>query len=322
MQTPSTPPAHLMLSRSRLDREGLRRDDPELLSQLLSDPATRVLHLRGERMPVQVRDGSARLALRSPQQGDDQLRSAYLGRVDDHQFLALFDDPETTAVDRGATDPDELGAQALRTHRSLRSLAPVLPVEDLGVATTAVAMANWISSVHFCVRCGEPVVAQQHGWRLACPQGHYQFPRTDAAVIMSVTDPDDRLLLAAGTRFVVPTGVSVLAGFLEPGESLEAAVAREVMEEVGVVVDDVEYVGNQPWPMPASLMIGFAARTRQTRLTLDPHEIRHARWFSRDELDESLQSGEVTVPPRLSIARHLIERWYGRPLPDQPGDVS
>ncbi|GAB3756038.1 hypothetical protein GCM10027599_20610 [Yimella radicis] len=312
-----------MLSRSILDRDSLRREDPSLLQSLLSSPRTRVLHLRGERMPVTTQGDVVRLLLRAPQPADSDLPAAYLGRQEGADFVAVFDVPEQKVPgDAGTTDPGDLARQSDRTHRSLRSLAPGLPVADLGLATTSVAMANWVATQRFCARCGRPVALTKAGWVMTCDEGHHHFPRTDAAVIMSVVDPDDRLLLAQGTRFVLPTGMSVLAGFLEPGESMEAAVAREVMEEVGLPIVEAEYVGNQPWPMPASLMIGYAARTDETRLRLDPVEIRTARWFTRAQLEDALAGGELTVPPRLSIARHLIERWYGAALPAQPGDVS
>lgn len=315
-------PSQLILSRSTLDRDSLRRTVPGLLPDLLADPSTKVLHLRGERMPVQEIDGVVGLRFRAPAPGDDDARCAYLGRQADQSFVAVFGDAEEEPKDAGTTDPRDLQRQRARSHRSLRSLAPVLRVDELGIATTAAAMANWLAVTHFCVRCGAAVRLDQAGWVLVCPDGHHQFPRTDAAVIMSVIDPADRLLLAQGTRFVLPTGMSVLAGFLEPGESMEAAVAREVLEEVGVIVDRAQYVDNQPWPMPASLMIGYEAHTSQTRLHLDPKEIRKASWFTRDELNSALASGEVTIPPSLSIARHLIERWYGSELPPQPGDVQ
>lgn len=309
-----------MLSHSLLDRDGLRRSDPRLVPDLLADPSTKVLHLRGERMPVDAAEGAVRLRFRAPEPDDAGRKVTYLGRQDGASYLAVFDQPEDQPADRGSTDPADLQHQRDRSHRSLRSLAAVLPVDDLGIATVSVAMANWIAGQHFCPRCGQPVELGQAGWVMVCASGHQQFPRTDAAVIMSVTDPDDRLLLAQGTRFAVPTGLSVLAGFLEPGESMEAAVAREVMEEVGLGIEQVEYVGNQPWPMPASLMIGYTARTADTELRLDPEEIRHARWFTREQLSTDLETGTVTVPPRLSIARHLIERWFGAELPSQPGD--
>src|SRR5665811_1147640 len=136
------------------------------------------------------------------------------------------------------------------------------------------------------------------------------YPRTDPAVIMAVTDADDRLLLARRPHW--PQGrLSVLAGFVEPGESLEAAVAREVFEEVGVVVEQVRYLGNQPWPFPSSLMVGFTARAIDPTLHLDQEEIVEAVWASREELREMVLAGRFGISPTVSIARRMIERWYG-----------
>jgi NAD+ diphosphatase len=130
---------------------------------------------------------------------------------------------------------------------------------------------------------------------------------------MSVLDADDRLLMARGAdwgegRF------SVLAGFVEPGESLEAAVAREVYEEVGIEVEDVRFLGDQPWPFPTSIMLGFTARARTTDLVLQRSEIAEARWFSRDELREAISRGELGVSPRVSIARRIVEHWLGHEI--------
>lgn len=296
-----------MLSSGTLDRDAGSRFDTDLRTRLLGDRATRVLDMRGERMPVA--DDPVRLDYRSPADGDDTVPWCYLGLQDGEPVLALLGEPL-----QDGSDEQNVGI------RSLRSLASLLTTADLGVAVTAAAMANWHATQGFCSRCGGTTHVDEAGWVHVCDRcGHRSFPRTDAAVIMSVVDDDDRLLLAQGTRFRLPSGLSVLAGFLEPGESLEATVRREVMEEVGVEVGEVRYVDNQPWPMPASLMVGFEARALSTEITPDPAEIRSARWFSRDELSEAMASGEVTVPPRLSIARHLIERWYGE-VPPQPGD--
>jgi NAD+ diphosphatase len=146
--------------------------------------------------------------------------------------------------------------------------------------------------------------------------GTQQFPRSDPAVIMLVTDDDDRTLLGHNPAWP-PGRFSTLAGFVEPGESLEQAVAREVFEEVGVVVDDITYEGSQPWPFPASLMIGFRAHAADPTLTIDDTEITEARWFSRSELIEAGRRQEVLMPSSVSIARWLIERWYGEPLPPE-----
>ena len=149
------------------------------------------------------------------------------------------------------------------------------------------------------------------GWIRRCPaDGSEHYPRTDMAVIMAVVDADDRILLARGKGFR-GNGMSVLAGFVEPGETLAAAVAREVAEEVGVEVTDVTYLGDQPWPFPSSLMLGFTARALGTELRLQAEEIEAARWFSRDELVEALADGSVVVSGRISISRRIIEHWFG-----------
>jgi NAD+ diphosphatase len=140
--------------------------------------------------------------------------------------------------------------------------------------------------------------------------GSEHYPRTDPAVIMSVIDPDDRLLLGRGAHW--PEGrFSVLAGFVEPGESFEAAVAREVAEEVGIRIDDARYLGNQPWPFPSSLMVGYAATTSETELRPDPAEIAEARWVSREEYRDLLSSNEIRTPSGISIAKRIIEHWLG-----------
>lgn len=145
---------------------------------------------------------------------------------------------------------------------------------------------------------------------LRCSEDHQEFPRLEPAVIMRVVDPDDRILLARHPSWGQGR-FSVLAGFVEPGESLEETVRREVMEEVGVVVDAVEYVKSQPWPFPSSLMLAFGAAALTTDLVLQEEEIAEAAWFSRSELQVAMQSGEVAMPPVLSVAHQLIEAWMG-----------
>ena len=137
------------------------------------------------------------------------------------------------------------------------------------------------------------------------------FPRLDPAVIMLVTDPEDRCLLARNAMWPEKR-VSILAGFVEPGESAEQAVAREVCEETGITVGDVRYVGSQPWPMPHSLMLGFrASATGSLEIRVDSEEIVEAHWFSRDELRAAVASGEIRLPPPPSIAHRIIGSWYG-----------
>lgn len=201
----------------------------------------------------------------------------------------------------------------------LREIGPELGDTDVAAAVTASGMAHWHRRHGFSPETGEPTEVTASGWVRRAPDGRHHFPRTDTAVIMAVVDSRDRLLLARGPSW--PEGrLSVLAGFVEPGESLEAAVAREVQEEVSVGVESVRYVGSQPWPFPGSLMVAFMARTGDQPDApavedLEHDEIAEAHWFSREELTAALEAREIGLPGRISIARQLIERWYGGPLP-------
>jgi NAD+ diphosphatase len=193
----------------------------------------------------------------------------------------------------------------------------VLSDRDAGLLTHAVALANWHETHTHCPQCGAATVPAPAGHLTVCPvDGTEHFPRLDPAVIMLVIDADDRLLLARNALW--PKGrMSVVAGFVEPGESAEHAVAREVFEETAIVVGQVRYLGSQPWPMPRSLMLGFEARAKGgQQIEVDSEEIGEARWFTRDELRAAIDAGEVGIAPSSSIARRLIEFWYGGELPD------
>jgi NAD+ diphosphatase len=198
----------------------------------------------------------------------------------------------------------------------LREAAALLNDRDAGLFTHAVALANWHSTHTHCPRCGTPTVTVAAGHAQRCPaDGSEHFPRVDPAVIMLVTDPDDRCLLARNRRWP-ERRVSILAGFVEPGESAEQAVAREVQEETGIVVTRVRYAGSQPWPMPQSLMLGFrAVAAGELDLQVDDDEIAEAHWYSREELRSALAAREILLPPPVSIAHRLIESWYGEELP-------
>ena len=191
------------------------------------------------------------------------------------------------------------------------------PSVEAELAVEAVAISNWIGGTRFCHRCGEPLSLRSGGWEMVCGRGHTVFPRVDPAVIMAVRDAEDRLLLARNGRWA-PGRLSVLAGFVEAGEPLESAVAREVLEETGVVVNDVAYVTSQPWPFPRSLMLAFEGRTRarQEDVKVDGEELVFARFFSREEFSGALASGEIGLPTPTSVSARLIERWLGRPLAD------
>jgi NAD+ diphosphatase len=289
---------NLSLSRTALDRAAHRRADPHLLEQLLSDPATRVLAVVDGSAEVLQQDGHPALALRSPLPADCTALAVFLGEDADGTAYVAVD--ETAA--------DSADARDLRT---LRQVGVELDDRDAGVMTTALGVLNWHRAHGHCPRCGTATQPQQAGWIRRCPaDGSEHYPRTDPAVIMAVVDDDGRLLLARGPQWA-ERRYSVLAGFVEPGESLEAAVAREVREEVGVRVNDVRFLGNQPWPFPSSLMLGFTAHALDTELVLQDGEIAEARWVTRAELLAELAAGTTGVPPRLSIARSLIEHWLG-----------
>ena len=196
----------------------------------------------------------------------------------------------------------------------LRSHGPLLPRTDAGLVVQAQALAEWHRAHRFCPRCGGGLVSSGGGYVLTCEScRRQQFPRTDPAVIMLVTDGERALL---GRQASWPAGrFSTLAGFVDPGESLEQAVAREVMEEVGVEVSDVAYFGNQPWPFPSSLMVGFFAQAVTTDISVDGDEIESARWFTREEMRTEAEAGTLVLPGGISISRSIIEAWYGAPLP-------
>ena len=198
----------------------------------------------------------------------------------------------------------------------LREAAALLNDRDAGLFTHAVALANWHATHTHCPRCGTPTLTIAAGHAQRCPaDGSEHFPRVDPAVIMLVTDPDDRCLLARNRRWP-ERRVSILAGFVEPGESAEQAVAREVEEETAIVITRVRYVGSQPWPMPQSLMLGFRAEAGgELDLRVDEDEIAEAHWYSREELRGALAAREILLPPPVSIAHRLIESWYGEELP-------
>ncbi|MCI7731427.1 NAD(+) diphosphatase [Enorma burkinafasonensis] len=200
----------------------------------------------------------------------------------------------------------------------LRSFAPSAPARDAGLATSAVAVSMWHAGQRFCPACGAPVQPALAGWAQTCSNpadpDRLLFPRIEPAVITAIVDDRDRILLQHNTAWR-PRFFSVSAGFVETGESLEHAVAREAMEEVGIPLDGIRYLGSQPWPFPASIMLGFRAHATATEERVDHEEVASARWFTRAELERAVRTGEVDLPGRASIARHMIEDWFGGTLP-------
>ena len=278
------------------DRVGERRTDQAWLAETWADPRTRVVPVAGTLFPVD----DAGDAVRWHGSGDvpaDGLR-IFLGRLDDVAHFAVE-----------VNEPTDDGRWT-----GFRAVVSTLPEPDAGFMVHAIALAEWHATHRYCPRDGSPLHAYDAGHVLRCEEnGHQQFPRTDPAVIMMVTD-GDRALLARQASW--PEGrYSTLAGFVDPGESLEEAVIREVREETGVQVTDVTYFGNQPWPFPQSLMIGFFARATSTDIQVDGAEISDARWFTRERMRAESEAGTLVLPGGISISRSLVEAWYGGPLP-------
>lgn len=304
MPEPSTPP----FARGVFDRDDVGRTTDGREASFDADPRALVLPVRDGRVLLAQRvDGSEpTLELRPPAGLPAAELRVYLGRVDGRPVeFRVFDAEAAEAI-----EPEPARWVGLRV------VAESLGDLDSALAATAVALANWHERHPRCPRCGAPTHPVQSGWARRCEaDDSLHFPRTDPAVIVLVTDDDDRVLLGSNAMWET-SRYSLLAGFVEPGESLEAAVVREIGEEAGLAVDRVAYVGSQPWPFPASLMLGFTARlapgVSPSTAKPDGDEILELRWFSRSELDAALD--DVVLPGAASIARWLLERWYGGPI--------
>lgn len=308
----------LPLSRHEVDRDHARRGGAGFLETMRADAATRALLIwKGKaltRANSLATHGRVELDLRPVADVPVGDFSLYLG-------LSLAKDaPEPAgtplvAVILGDEDAAAMGADPERWI-GLRDAATASSDRDAGAFTEALAMVNWHASHAHCPRCGAATLVEDSGWTRRCPvDGSQVFPRTDPAVIVLIEDADERVLLGSNAMWEA-NRYSLLAGFVEPGESLEAGVIREMHEESGLVVTDPEYLGSQPWPFPASVMCGFTARLADGQdpedLLPDGEEILDLRWFSRDELRAGL--GEVILPGASSIARAMLERWLGEPI--------
>jgi NAD+ diphosphatase len=274
-----------------LDRAAEHRDDAEWLAAQATDPAARAV-LAGTG-GVHVTDGA-----------EPRLALVPLSRLDasDPVLLGLDSTGPVFAVEAN-------GASLL----GLRDAAASLPTADAGLAAHAAAMLNWHRRHGHCANCGAATDVKAGGIIRRCPRcGAEHHPRTDPVVIMLVTH-GDRVLLGRQPTWA-PGRYSALAGFVEPGESLEAAVAREVREEAGVEVGLPVYVASQPWPFPTSLMLGFMAPWRGGEPCRVDAELEDVRWFERAEVAAAVrgEDGPLGVPPRLAIARRLLEHWLQR----------
>ncbi len=334
----------LVLSRSEVDRATTFREDADWLAAAWADPRSRVVVVHDEQSLVRYTEAGAELILFPPAAAPDGIRFllgtdagavAYFG-------VAVLDGPRPALPGTEPPDPPDppgspgsgspgggsagggsagrgsagrVPAAGTTRWTGLRQAGALLSARDAGLMTHAVALANWHADAGFCPRCGAATEPASAGSSRRClREGSELFPRSDPAVIMLVTDPDDRCLLARNAQW--PKGrVSILAGFVEPGESAEQAVMREVLEETGLAVSQVRYLGSQPWPMPRSLMLGFRAHAEGgQQIKVDAEEIAEAGWYSRAELRAAVERGDIKLPPAVSIAHQIIASWYGAEL--------
>ena len=295
------------LARGTLDRAGHRRTQPEWLA----DAWTRARVLVVDDGHVLVR-------------GDDPPRLAYVDAADapPGERFFLGEEPDGTVYFAVSADVSAMDGALIEGARrvTVREVGSRLPDLEAGLFITSVALVNWHSRHPYSPLSGELTTAAEGGWTRVTGDGtETLWPRTDPAVIMLVHDgrpgPDGRCLLGCNAAWPSLNGArrySCLAGFVEPGESAESAVAREVVEEVGVPLTDIRYLSSQAWPFPGSLMLGFhAVADPQAPIQVDETEILEARWFTRDEVAAVLDgsSKAFALPPRVSIAHYLIEEW-------------
>jgi len=288
------------------DRAAHRRKDEAWLDARRTDPNSLIVPVWRARNLVALGEPPAALfpdMTLIARFGEDPL--IFLGETPEHAYfawdLSVLDEPEAQALARAYAPTAEFV--------DLRRVGALLPRRDGALLAYARGVAHWHSRHRFCGVCGAATVAAMAGHTRVCTSrgcATIHFPRTDPATIMLVIDGDRCLL---GRQKVWAPGMySTLAGFVEPGESLEQAVAREVREESGIEVDDVRYHSSQPWPFPASLMLGFYATARTRALTIDPEELEDGRWFSAAEIRSFAGTG-FSLPRADSIARRLIEGW-------------
>ena len=310
---------------SGLDRAGELRADAAALAAAAADPAARtVLLWRGKPLINRARPAALmRVPMDHPALADAVPKPIFLGREDG---AARF------AYDISSWEPEELDASLLggfldpseQRHPAfgpeevfveLRRVMTWLTPRDAELAATAKAVFGWHASHRFCAKCGAASDISMGGWQRTCPACNaHHFPRTDPVVIMLITHGNSVLM---GRSPIWPEGMfSLLAGFVEPGETLEAAVRREVFEEAGVRVGQVDYLASQPWPFPASLMFGCHGAATSTDINIDPVEIEAAMWVSREEMVTIFAGDHPTILParKGAIAHFLLENWLADSL--------
>jgi len=287
-----------------LDRVAERRDESAWINEQARSTAARYLLLdaAGEAFMRQDREALRWLDAHEREQLLGDTPASLLGIADQQAyFMLVLDD---------AARIDTLESTLAARRMGLRAAGLQLSADEAGLFAYAKGLSHWQRETRHCARCGAPLLLVAAGHRAQCTNpdcGRLHFPRTDAAVIMLV-EHDGACLLGSQSSWP-PGRYSTLAGFVEPGESLEDAVRREVAEEAGVIVDEVHYHSSQPWPMPASLMVGFIATALSRQISLRDHELEDARWFTPQQIVEGLTAGSFLPPTALSVSYQLLAHW-------------
>ena len=293
----------LPLPSEAVDRAGELRLKPDELAKLWK--SARILHFASGKFRVKANN-------ELDFQSADQIAELVAGQnfaQGEELFLGLDNGIAYFAWCSDAKDFESF--ELLENYQTLRALGDFLSQLEMGLAIHTQAIANWHHSHQFCARCGQPTISANGGSLRRCTSdGSEHYPRTDGAVIVLVKDKKDRILL--GRQKVWPERrFSCFAGFVEPGESFEQTVLREVFEESGTKLEEITYLGSQPWPFPASIMISFSAiATNPDDAIPDGEEIEEIRWLSREELRAAIADESLTLPPIMSVARKMINFWF------------
>ena len=300
-------PNRIYYTGGTLDRAAVQRDDQAWIGRRLAAAGAFIVPVWRDKSLVIAGDMPKAVLVSGTE------ARALVDMASDLVLLGIDGEASYFAVDVSESDQQTLAPLIGEADFvDLRETGPLMEASQGAMLAYARGMVHWHRNHRFCGRCGGPTESRQAGHLRPCADsacGREHYPRTDPAVIMLVTRGDGGGACLLGRQPIWPAGrYSTLAGFVEPGETLEAAVAREVFEETAIQVADVRYLSSQPWPFPASLMLGFRARAETHEITVNEAEIQDARWFTRDELQHFGDNG-YHLPRRGSIARWMIARW-------------